>query len=166
MKALLLARTFGRVLLLFSVLATTGCGGTGTGNPGKTTPDFIPTSSTQTSAGASAILDAICAKLSACYPTLSTTACRNGILPTTQIDTELGLSSGFGTYQHILDSEDGMTISVNAARAAICISDISALSCSAAGVVAAYTATAPTNFNNVYQLLPTGPVTSCPGVYQ
>jgi hypothetical protein len=158
----------GIACTLLALSHLSGCGGTGTGNPttaADTPSGANPGATTGITAPASDILTHLCAKLNACYPSLGTSACQSGVLASTVIDTELGLAAGFGSFQKVIDAENAKTIKANSTAATTCMADLDALLCSSAGVQAAYSTGAPTDFSHVDQMIPTG-TSSCPAVYK
>ncbi len=143
--------------LCLALLPAWGCGGgsaTDTGNPN---PGQIYQSET--------LLGVICAKLNDCYGTLSIAQCEAGVLPTSQIDTELGLAPAFGTYQQIIDAEKAGTIVPGSTAAVQCGAEIAGLACSDAAVVSAYSPGSPSDFTQVY-FLPASAPASCGIVFQ
>jgi hypothetical protein len=149
-------------LLLLSACAPGGGGGTETGNPGSKVPG--PLVSDYTGNGGTDVLNTICTKLTACNAGLTATQCSNGLLPQTNIAARLGLASGFGTLQQVIDATNAETIVTNSTRLSTCRSDIEALSCGDPTVVAAWSSGSPSDFTAVFNLIPTSG-TSCAGIY-
>ncbi len=138
---------------------SSGCGQTGSAPTGTTdvTGVGVYTSTPQN------LVDAICAVAAQCDGADSS-ACLSGILSQTNIPTALGLSAGFGTVQQMLNEYSNGLISQNVAYANQCLTDLQALSCSSAAVTGAYSSSAPSNWSNLANMIPTSS-TSCGGVF-
>ncbi len=147
------------LLLALIVALACGCGGTNTGNP-----PYPANSTGAPSTAAQTVLDAACAKLTACFTSLTPAQCDSGIEAQTNLGATFGLSAGFGSFQSIIDAETSGSIHANSTAEAQCVSDLNALSCSGNAVQSAYSASAPSDFSQVFSLFPTSP-SSCKGLY-
>jgi hypothetical protein len=142
--------------LLFCALAS-GCGGTETGNPTNNKTNNNPISVSE------GLLDTICSKLAQCQG-LGHDACLSGVKASSSIDTEIGLASGFGTFQSIIDAEKAGTITGDRTAAGQCDTAISNLSCSSTEVTGAYDPSSPSDFSAIHQIV-TSNAGYCPSVY-
>jgi hypothetical protein len=145
---------------LFLFTFSVGCGGTGTGNPTGTGA----TNGSASGTAAEAVLSASCGKLASCFNGLTISDCSAGIKVQTNLSAALGLAANFGTYQAIIDAEKAGTIHANGTAKAACVSDIGALACSNGAVQSSYSASAPGDFSQVFQLIPSS-TSSCKGLY-
>ena len=150
---------------------SSGCGGTEAGNPNVSTAsaNSSPGSSGSSNATdtsvteASLVQNALCAKLSSCFPSLSAMQCQLGIGNTPGFGSALGVSAGGpSTLSSVSSAEQSGTLTASSANATRCESDIAALGCST--VSQDYSTSAPNDFSEVPNLIPTSG-TSCAGVY-
>lgn len=148
---------FGVLLVLCS------CGGTETGNPLYNDSNAEPPTSI-ISLASEKILSSICAKLIACHATLLETQCKQGILASTSIDTELGLPINSGTFQSIVAAERSNLIQPQESFVSACQSELEAVSCASPAAQAAYDPGAPGDFSRVSELVSGGTV-SCIDVF-
>src|SRR5947209_3362352 len=139
----------GTAVAAAALLLAAACG-TEAGNPGPVPPAASPVN--QRSAASTSILNAMCAKLNECFPSLSVSACQSGVLPVTNIAPSLGLSAGFGSYQAIIDAEAAGTIQAKAPQSTACPGEVGALACGDASVTSAYDPAAPADFSGVRNL--------------
>ena len=154
-------RNFVALPHLLLLLLASGCGGTEAGNPALTSP---ATPNSTRIIAANEILREMCDKLTSCFPSLTDSSCRAGILASSGIDTKLGLPAGFGTYQSIVQADTMGTLRVNIQPMMQCQVDVHNLSCASASVTSAYSAAAPSDFTHVSSLLSSS-TASCSGVY-
>ncbi|OFZ20243.1 MAG: hypothetical protein A2X94_15320 [Bdellovibrionales bacterium GWB1_55_8] len=137
------------VSLIFLLQA---CGGTEGGNPALNSE----TPSAADQAATEALIGAICKKLSSCFPSADETTCRAAIPLSTDIDTEIGLPEGFGTYDSIIQAEKNGSIVPNPTARNVCITDLGTLGCENAAVQSAYSDAAPDDYSSVFEIIPTG----------
>ena len=135
--------------LLMSLSLLLSCA-TETGNPSaNSNPAELTTLET--------LRNTACEKLVQCYASLDADDCIAGVNATTNIDTELGLTIGqYFNYQAAINGEISGAIGSTGAAATQCDSDLSALVCGSAEVLNAYSAGAPADFSNVFELFPSG----------
>lgn len=160
-----------RVLLGIGILvlaaAASGCGacgGTETGNCGSAHVASgsgsygFPTS-------ADTILYYTCTKLSDCHAGLAYEDCTIGVLGTTNIDVEIGMTGGaYPTYQDLIDDETAGKITADTTALNTCLNDIDTLNCTDGAVTGAWNSGSPSDFSNVETMFPAG-AGSCPDVY-
>ena len=148
------------LLLLFS-----SCGGTEAGNPSVAT-NLNPTSAAALPANVAGalIVSTICNKLIQCNPSLSLASCTSGVEKQTNLTPAFGVPASFGDFSNIIQTESGGTLNADPVRIQTCVGDIQAQACASATVSGAYSATAPTSFTSVINMIPTSG-TSCAGVF-
>ncbi len=151
-------RMLGVFALLVTSILSSGCGGTDSGNP---PPPASTGSSSDT--GVASIENYICYKLSACF-SLEYESCYSGLRASSGIDTEIGLASGYGTFQKIITDDGAGTITRSASALTTCTAAIYTLTCSSTAVQTSFSSGTPTDFSNIQNILPTGSG-SCPDIY-
>jgi hypothetical protein len=145
------------ILILLMFLSSCG---TETGNPiiDNLTGSPAQDDSTNISSYSSSLVGTICTKLVSCHSSfLTLDNCLVGTKVQSNLDTELGLTDGdYSTYQDIIDAESNSSLTTNNTEAIQCLADISIFTCSDANVLNAFNAGSPTDFSNVYKIIPTG----------
>ena len=159
----------GVFLSVVSVLALAGCGGSEAGNPslistteqtaGKPNSADLPVGGYSTQ-----IENAVCARLTACFPSLRSTECKSGLDATVGFGPTLGLAGNDSTLSSLTSAELAGTIHGNAAAARRCLADLSSLACSSQSIQSTFDPSVPSDFTKVPGMIPASG-TSCQGVF-
>lgn len=169
MKKSFISHWFMFICVLLCV--SCGAGGTDTGNPSaidsgtgdSPTSDCDSCSPAISLTGIEQIVTSVCEKLVSCSSTLTQANCEAGVFAQSNIDTEIGLPiNTYSDLEAVLEAELDDVLTYNSTELSSCLTSIDQLSCQSSNVTLAYRASAPSNFTNVYQLIP---VSSCSQVY-
>lgn len=162
----------GLIIFLF----LTGCmnrGGTDTGNPSpeSSNPCAIKATSTKQEmlpdeTGAAEILNVLCSKLTECFPDLTESACNEGLLGTTNIDTELGITEEtVSSYQEIITLEAEAILQADSTSLDQCLTDLTSFSCEAEVISNSFNPSNSSDFSHVVTLIDAA-FESCSVVYE
>jgi hypothetical protein len=149
--------------LLFTTVVSS-CGSTVNGGAESTSAAAVPPVTLPTT-NATTILESMCEELQNCNPSLSLNTCEYYLLQQTNVDTALGLPSGFGTFQQVITAEQNSQITVNANNFSSCLSALNDQACSDNSVIDSYNTSSPNDFSNAYNLIPTSAASMCAQVY-
>lgn len=139
-------------LILMFLLILIGCG-IETGNPHVSSGN--PNDNQESlNSEVSLITSRACKKISECY-SVTESSCINGIPSQNNFDLPLGISDNiYSNLTEIINAETSGAITPDYSSADQCKVDIDNSLCSDQRVIDAFSNSAPTNFSNVYKILP------------
>lgn len=115
--------------------------------------------------GSKKLLTNFCSVIIRCHPDVSVSQCETGVMKTTGIDYQVGLTKGsVGAFSEILNSESSGALQANATALSSCQSAVDNLLCSDSKVQAAYNASNADPFSGLAFMIPTMPG-SCPALF-
>ncbi|MBT4761956.1 MAG: hypothetical protein HOO06_09690 [Bdellovibrionaceae bacterium] len=167
-------RLINIVFMLFALQLLSSCDsncGTVTGNPFSCAKEKIPS---HANTGSPIITDYFstslrsftCQRISTCHNNITATECNNEFLNITNIDTEIGLSSGvYTSFSDIQVAEQNNNISANVTQGNLCLTELNTITCENTLMQNAYDSTALSPLEGVAQLISQG-TTSCQATFQ